>query len=134
DQVSFYGQRLKQEQSIRRTGFIFLALAFFIQIFAVLSPVQPSLATSPNDIVYGGNGKTKAGIIAACESNNSGHGGGRYNDVREIYYYFGAITNDGTCNTLRNAEVVTINSASANDYWSAGRQSFTPQDQQKIIL
>ena len=134
DQVSFYGQRLKQEQSIRRTGFIFLALALLIQTFAILSPAQPSLATSPNDLIYGGNGKTKAGIIAACESNNSGHGNGKYNDIREIYYYFGAITNDGTCNTLKNAEVVTINSAAANDYWSVGRQSFTPDDHQVTIL
>lgn len=134
DEVRFYAKRLHQEQSVRRLGFLFMSLALIIQALAVISPAQPSLATSPNDIVYGGNGKTKAGIIAACEANNSGHGNGQYTDVREIYYYFGAINNDGTCNLLKNAEVVTITSSVANNYWSVGRQSFTPQDQQKFIL
>ena len=35
-QVSFYAKRLRKEESIRRAGFGFMALAMFIQLFAVI--------------------------------------------------------------------------------------------------
>lgn len=54
-QVTFYGRRLKQETSVRRLGFGFMALTFFVQLFAVVAPPQPSLAQDANnDIITGG--------------------------------------------------------------------------------
>ena len=50
-QVSFYAKRMHQETAIRRVGLIFVLLAFFVQFFAVISPPEPSLAASGNDII-----------------------------------------------------------------------------------
>lgn len=41
-QVSFYARRMREESTIRRTGLIFIVLAFLIQFFAVLNPPQPA--------------------------------------------------------------------------------------------
>ena len=56
-QVSFYAKRLKAEESIRRMGFGFMALAMFIQMFAVFAPPQKSLASSNDHIISGLNSR-----------------------------------------------------------------------------
>ena len=52
-QMNFYGQRMREEAAIRRTGMIFIVLAFLIQFFAVLNPPQLTAAArrSSNDLV-----------------------------------------------------------------------------------
>lgn len=72
-QLSFYGKRLKQETSIRRLGFLFVALTFFIQLFAIIAPPQPSVASAGNDILPGGFG-TKDQGVAACRANTANFG------------------------------------------------------------
>src|SRR5580704_3596456 len=72
-QISFYGKRLKQESSVRRLGFGFVALALAIQIFAVVAPPQASVQASSNDIISGGfNGSDpKANLINIVFTDNS---------------------------------------------------------------
>jgi uncharacterized repeat protein (TIGR01451 family) len=52
--LAFYGRRMREESSIRRTGMVFIVLAFLVQFFAVLSPPQPTVADSVNDLINGG--------------------------------------------------------------------------------
>jgi hypothetical protein len=55
-QVRFYSKRLRNESSIRRTGLIFISLAFVVQIFTLAIPAQAVVSGSSNDIIWGGIG------------------------------------------------------------------------------
>jgi hypothetical protein len=95
-QMAFYSRRMREEAAIRRTGVIFLTLAFTIQFIAILSPPQPTIANSSNDLINGG-------ISSAAEakrycSNNTRH-------YKEILNYYGI-----SCKKLGSAEKVRINS------------------------
>jgi uncharacterized repeat protein (TIGR01451 family) len=70
-QVSFYAQRVRAEESIRRTGFVLVALAVFVQVFAVISPPEQSIAASNNDIVRGGF-STHTQANNYCRANTQG--------------------------------------------------------------
>lgn len=109
-QVSFYTKRLKQEQSIRRAGLMFVVLAMLVQIFAVISPPEKSLASSDTNIVNGV--KTKGDLLKAWDSKNS--------DVAAIYKFFGVSREDIAA--LPNKPNTKIKSNAA-DYWSIGRES-----------
>jgi len=67
-QVSFYAKRMKRESAVRRSGLVLMALTMVLQVFAVMSPAQPSLAESNNDIIPGGF-STKAEAYQDCLSN-----------------------------------------------------------------
>lgn len=71
NQVGFYSKRLRQESSIRRLGFLFMALTFFVQMFAVIAPPEASYAKPPNDIIP--NGFSSQGeAVNHCNNNNYG--------------------------------------------------------------
>jgi uncharacterized repeat protein (TIGR01451 family) len=72
-QVAFYTKRLKQETSIRRLGFLFIALTFLVQLFAVIAPPKSSIASAGNDIKPGGFYSHAEGV-AACRSNMNNYG------------------------------------------------------------
>ena len=67
-EMGFYAKRMRQEQSLRRLGLVFVVLAFFVQFFAVISPPQPSLAASTNDMINGGFSSI-AELTADCKAN-----------------------------------------------------------------
>jgi uncharacterized repeat protein (TIGR01451 family) len=112
-QMAFYSRRMREEAAIRRTGVIFLTLAFTIQFLAVLSPPQPTIANSSNDLINGG-------ISSAAEakrycSNNTRH-------YKQIMNYYGI-----SCKKLGSAEKVRINSADhEGKFYSMG---WNPQGQ-----
>lgn len=54
EDVSFYTKRLRQEESLRRTGLILVVLSMFVQIFAATIPPEKSFAASTNDVINGG--------------------------------------------------------------------------------
>jgi uncharacterized repeat protein (TIGR01451 family) len=58
-QLAFYARRLSKEQATRRLGLIFTALALVVQGFAVLSPPEPTYATSPTNTCNYNNALTK---------------------------------------------------------------------------
>ena len=84
DQLTFYMHRLRQEEVIRRAGFLLTALVLIVQVFAIISPSKPSLATSPNDIIYGARSKEQ--ILKAYRSNRDDLG---RKDIQAIYDHYG---------------------------------------------
>lgn len=109
-QVSFYAKRLRQESSIRRLGFVFIALTFLVQLFAVIAPPQPSLAQDlNNDLVPGGFGGNQESAVLHCMNNKE--------DFGSILSAYGI-----SCTNVANAHWTTVNS---NDYnrqlYSMGR-------------
>jgi hypothetical protein len=105
-QMSFYSRRMRQEAGIRRIGMVFIVLAFFIQFFAILSPPQPTVASSNNDLINGGI--SGPGDAANHCNNNTQH----FKNILENYGI--------TCQQVANARTVNINS-NGQDYYSFGR-------------
>ncbi|GAC1387713.1 MAG: hypothetical protein NVS1B7_2950 [Candidatus Saccharimonadales bacterium] len=100
NQVAFYTKRIHKEERIRRTGFIMLTLAFAIQLFSVVSPPQPTLASSNNDLITGGVSSV-AGAVQACQTNRAG-----YKDILE---YYGI-----SCTDVSKSTTVTLQSTDYN--------------------
>jgi uncharacterized repeat protein (TIGR01451 family) len=113
NQVSFYATRLKKEASVRRLGLILVVLVLIVQMFAVFSPAQPTLARDGNDIIPGGF-SSKAQLVQYCNSN--------YQSIATILGHFGI-----TCsNVNNNSSEVTLKStdyANQGGLYSMGRQS-----------
>ncbi|HEY8992749.1 MAG TPA: hypothetical protein VIM37_02765 [Candidatus Microsaccharimonas sp.] len=55
-QLGFYAKRLKKEETTRRVGLVFVALALVVQCLAVFQPPESANAASSNDMVSGGLG------------------------------------------------------------------------------
>jgi hypothetical protein len=53
-QLGFYARRLKKEETTRRLGLVFTALALVVQSFAVFTPPEAANAASSADFVSGG--------------------------------------------------------------------------------
>lgn len=118
-QVSFYTKRLKKEEAIRRLGFGFMALAMFIQMFAVLAPPQKSLAYSSDYIAPNGF-SSKAAVLAAWDNPGS--------DIQAIYSHFGV-----TRNMIVNlSQPVSIRS-DADNLWTTGRTSLSAVSKAGLI-
>lgn len=113
DNVSFYAARLRAENSIRRAGLIFMALAVILQLFAVAAPPERSVAASSNDIISGGV-RTRDELLRAYDTPGS--------DVASVFTRFG-ITRQHLAALPQNPNA-TIRS---NDYewWSVGRTPLT---------
>jgi uncharacterized repeat protein (TIGR01451 family) len=100
-QLSFYGKRMREEAAIRRTGLVFIVLAFFVQFFAVLSPPVPTTASSSTDLINGGI-TSKSQAVSACTSN--------------LKYYKTIMANYGiTCNDIAAATTIQLKSTAYNN-------------------
>jgi uncharacterized repeat protein (TIGR01451 family) len=99
-QVSFYAKRMRNEAKVRRTGLCFVLLAFAVQLFAVISPPEPTLAESGNDIVRGGF-TTREQAVNYCRRNTQ--------DFAELLAYYKV-----TCEDLEKAATKTIRSTDYN--------------------
>lgn len=120
-QLSFYGKRMRGEQSVRRLGLLFIVLAFLVQFFAVLSPPQSTVAASNNDLVNGGiNSAAYAANI--CRANTGNYGG--------ILANYGI-----SCDAVAGSPTVTLNS---NDYnrslYSMGRLPYGLQGETPVNI
>lgn len=114
--LGFYSERLKQERSIRRLGFVFIAMTMVLQMIVVASPPQPSLAASPNHILdglseYNSFSYNKNFLLQAWDNNTQG--------IREIYGFFGVTRSD-----IVTMTETTIRS-DRGDYWTTGRNSLS---------
>lgn len=91
-QMGFYGRRMREEATLRRTGMIFIVLAFMVQFFAVISPPAATLAaTGPsNDLINKGFHKSLQNAIYDCNNN--------VQDYKNILGYYGI-----SCKNLVNA-------------------------------
>lgn len=111
NQVGFYSDRLRQEKSIRRLSFVFMALALSVQSLAILAPPERSLAYSTNHIINGV--RTRDDILRAYDTNE--------NNVREIYDRFYISRADIASLPTRAND--TIRSNDGNNYRTIGRTS-----------
>jgi len=109
-QVGFYADRLHREKSVRRMSFVFMAMAMAVQSLAVISPSQPSLAASGNDIISGG-AATKTSLLNAYDNNP---------DVRAVYSHYNLSRAD-------LASVTDVNRVKSNEanWYSMGRNSIS---------
>lgn len=106
-QLGFYGKRMREESSLRRLGLAFIVLAFLVQFVAVLSPAQPTVAESNNDLVNGGI-KSAAQASTDCLNNVA-----NYRDILNYY----AIS----CGDVASAPTISLRSTDYNkQLYSAG--------------
>ncbi len=83
-QVSFYAKRLKQEESIRRFGLLFVALSMTAQSFMIISPPEAAIAVGPNNIIYSGV-TSKDDLLQKYLNGSDGNG---HDDIKQIFDYY----------------------------------------------
>ncbi|MFZ3009795.1 MAG: hypothetical protein WA030_02120, partial [Candidatus Microsaccharimonas sp.] len=73
-QLGFYAKRLRKEETTRRLGLIFVALALVVQSLVVFQPPESANASNPNDFVPGGLGlganKSLNNFLAPYDANS----------------------------------------------------------------
>lgn len=120
-EVAFYAKRLRKESSLRKIGFVFVALTLVVQIFAVISPAEASNQCSSNDVIRCGF-KSKEEAVQKCNANTQG--------LRSIVNNYGI-----NCDTIARSNVVTLNSyAFNNKLYSMGRNPYNKPGEYPINL
>jgi uncharacterized repeat protein (TIGR01451 family) len=94
-QLGFYAKRLKKEETTRRLGLVFTALALVVQSLTVFTPPESANAASGSDMVYGGI-HSKKGILDEYDKHRS--------DFKDIMDY----------NGITRAELVAMTDSSIN--------------------
>ena len=112
-QVGFYLHRIRQEESLRRLGFALTALVVIVQMFAIISPAKPSLATNAADIVYGAT--SRQDVLQAYKNNRDQLG---RNDIRAIFDYYGIGSDQ-----IANAKLTTIKDGDGHNYINTSRST-----------
>jgi hypothetical protein len=112
--VAFYAKRMHAEESLRRVGCGFVVLAMVVQMFAVITPPEKSLAYSSDYIINGL--KTRDDILRAWDGKTADK------NVSAIYGRFGLSREDIAA--LPMYPNATIRSDRA-DYWTMGRTSLS---------
>lgn len=73
-QLGFYAKRLKKEETTRRLGLVFVALALVVQGLVVFQPPESANASNPSDFVPGGLGlganKSLNNFLAPYDANS----------------------------------------------------------------
>lgn len=127
--LGFYSRRVRQEESLRKLGLLFIVLTFFVQFFAFISPPQPSVAASSNDMLNGGFSSISE-LVADCNAN--------LNSYQTVLAYYGI-----SCSDLASGQTVSLVSTSyANQLFSMGWDpqgavnavSHKPTDEQPVDI
>lgn len=100
NQIGFYTARVRSEAVVRRSGLVVMSLALALQVFAVVSPPQPTLARSNNDMIVGGI-TSKDEAVNYCNQNTRSY--------QTLLAYYGI-----TCADLANTTTVSIKSTDYN--------------------
>lgn len=108
-QLSFYARRLKKEETTRRLGLIFTALALVVQSLAVFSPPEAANAASASDFVRGGI-SSREEYLRHYDANT--------NNIRDLFNYLGI-----TRANLAHTSVGTINSKGSYSWGMTSRFS-----------
>lgn len=114
--VAFYAHRLKQEQAVRRIGFVLILVGFGIQVFAVAFPPQASLATSTGDIVYGAT--SRQDVLTAYRNNQDQLG---RKDIQAIFNAYGIGETQiakATVTTVKDDGTNYINTSRSTTKWA----------------
>ncbi|HMI09383.1 MAG TPA: hypothetical protein VK497_03230 [Candidatus Saccharimonadales bacterium] len=108
-QLGFYAKRLRKEETTRRIGLIFTALALIVQSFAVFSPPESANASSNSDFIPGGV-KSVTEYMTYYDRN--------YNNIKDIYTSLGI-----TRTELATTTTSTVNSKDVYSWGMASRFS-----------
>lgn len=115
-QLGFYAKRLRKEETTRRIGLIFTALALVVQGFAVFSPPESANAANGNNIIYGGF-RSKDELLSIYDQNRDSAG---HTDIQQIYTHFGITRQD-----IANSSQANFNSRDFNlTIKSVGRSTY----------
>ncbi len=121
NQVAFYAKRVHRESSVRKTGLIILVLAMVVQLFAILSPPQASMATSNNDLIDGGFSSRDQAVLHCLDSHI---------DFNKILAHYGI-----TCSDVAVASDVTLHSTDYNrNLYSMGRINYPIAGEQPVTI
>jgi uncharacterized repeat protein (TIGR01451 family) len=111
NQVAFYAKRMHRETWLRATGVTLIIMAVLIQLFAVVSPPESTLARAGNDVIPGGF-DSKANAVMLCIGNN--------HDFQTILRHFGV-----SCDALNNGQVRRMDySEYGGQLYSMGRTPY----------
>lgn len=110
-QISFYAKRLSQESATRKLGVVFAGLTIIMQSVLLISPPQPSLASSNNDVIFGGVSRTESQakqqlidhVFRGDKAMVSPYNGKTYYDLDKLFKHFNITAED-----IRNSKKVTI--------------------------
>lgn len=102
-QLGFYAKRLRKEQTTRRLGLVFVALALVVQSMVVFQPPEPANAASNNDFIVGGLG------LGSSRSLNNFLGPYDRNErnLKDIFNYFGITREEITATTFTTFKIGT---------------------------
>lgn len=102
-QLGFYAKRLRKEQTTRRLGLVFVALALVVQSLVVFQGPSPANASNANDFIPGGLG------LGSSRSLNNFLGPYDRNDrhLKDIFNYFGITREEITKTTFTKFTVGT---------------------------
>ncbi|MEO7905141.1 MAG: hypothetical protein ABIR91_05115 [Candidatus Saccharimonadales bacterium] len=107
-QLGFYAKRLRKEETTRRIGLIFTALALVVQSFAVFTPPDAANAASSRDFIYGGVSSLDQ-FVRAYDKNQG--------NLKDIFTYAGV-----TRSEILNTKLTTW---TVGDTQSWGRKPIT---------
>lgn len=124
-QVAFYGRRVREESSVRRAGFSFVALAMIVQMFAVIAPPQVSLAGSNSNIIQGPFQQTQAGILARYDTSPW---------LQAVYSHYNISRDDILKMTPSAIDKAADAAAGQRNLITAGRAAHTPYDPSVTIV
>lgn len=110
-QVSVHLRRMRREESLRRIGFGLVIIVVILQLFMIISPTKPSLATSTADIIYGA--ASRQDTEQAYRNNRDSFG---HSDIQAIYNYYGI-----GIDQIDNATLVTIKDNDGRSYINTSR-------------
>ena len=121
-QVVFYSKRLKHETSIRRMGFVFIALTFLIQMFAVIAPPTATSAQDQNNDLLAGGFSSRAEAVGACTDSRK--------DFGTILANYGI-----SCANVAATSVQTIRSTDYNgQLYSMGRLPYGKPGEYRVVI
>lgn len=118
-QLGFYAKRLRKEQTTRRLGLVFVALALVVQTLVVFQSPEPANASSNNDFVVGGLGtgsNTSLNKFLDPYDRNE-------RNLKDIMTYFGITREEITATKLQQFTVGNVKS-----YGLENRAGSTPID------
>jgi uncharacterized repeat protein (TIGR01451 family) len=104
-QLGFYAKRLRKEETTRRAGLIFVALALVVQSFAVFSPPESANAANADNVIYSGI-RNKDDLLSIYDRGSDSAG---RKDIKEIYAQFGITRAD-----IQNMHVGSYNTGDFN--------------------
>ena len=127
-QLGFYAKRLKKEETTRRLGLIFLALALVVQSLAVLQPPESANASSETDMVNGGIGNSINNFLDAYDSNTK--------HLRDVMNYAGitrAEVASAKYGTFKTEDKLSWGFASRFSYAQGEREHSIKNSQGKVV-